>query len=346
MIEEVFISNSSNNLVFGDFSKFPLNKLDYPMAQVFSKRICQLKVNDVILSILYRDMDNFMATKQLLNIKNCLIYNNIEITEKSVINNYFLILRLLDQPNLIFDQKKDNFSLKTDNFYLDVVEEFHSIIRYSELLNTTDVIKNSIYGEVIYKDSREIDIKIKLEPCVNFYRSSYLQQCNKEEIKLPSFSDQNQILNCSYKKGNKTILSYNVHSLEKPFINLSKNKNMFKFYTADQVKFKTLRIRIPVQETTFAAQIESRNGVAELDTKNSYVEWKFNSYEFKEESILIIPSVLEKSTDKRSILIDFLIENRNETYAKIVESKAVHNKSAKIWVKYFTQAGRYEIRLN
>ena len=330
MIKDIFIINKYGKVLYGNKSKYPPLSLMYPIDEYQGNKLCQLKVNDCILAVLYQDIDNFMISKMLLNIKNVLQFNGLEISEKFILSNYFLFIKLLYFPNLILEPKFSKLNLKTDNFYIDVVEQYQTIIR------NNCIIKNSIYGEVIYKDNREIKIEAKLPIMVNILKSNHKITVDKDK------NDNN--IKIYYKNGNRTLLSYNINNINEPLIYFEKTNHVYKFKTQNWIKFKSIRIRIPVFKTTYNAQIDVKQGTAILNEKENYIEWKMTNIVLFEESIYISPQTLYNISDNRNIKIDFVIENYKNSLIKIYKSEVIFNQEARIWVKYFTQAAYYEIR--
>ncbi|ORD94478.1 hypothetical protein ECANGB1_683 [Enterospora canceri] len=328
MITEIFITSKGGQLLYGNVEKYSeMCEIDFNSMKT-PTRLSTLAVNDCIMYILYHSMDNFMASKALLNIKEHLKNSGLEISRNSLNENYFKFITELYHPSLIRDHKKTYIRIKTDNIYIDVVEQYQTVIKNNQ------VLKNSLFGEILYKDNREIKVEFTVPNHVDVVKTDHavqLLEANKHQL--------------YYKNGSRTLASYFINNVNEPLITLSKTNNLYKFTATKPVKFKTIRIRIPVPETAYDSKTEARNGEHRLNTETSYVEWRFTNYLFTEELIRVEPIVLEIARDTRSILIDFVIENYADASANITRSELVFNQEAKIWVKYFTQASHYEIRM-
>lgn len=300
------------------------------MTQLKGSKVAQLKVNDCILSILYADTNNFMASRTLLNIKKKLEAMGLEITKKSVINNYFIFLKELHSPNLVLDPIKKKINFRTDNIYMDVVEQYQTVLKNNK------VIMNKIFGEIQYRDDREIWADIRLPKDVE-----NIKTCHKTEKVI---GENGSGVKIYYKAGAKTLMSYAVDNSETPLIYMERVRDTYTFKAKEGIKFKTIKISIPVPKTTYEAQVTHKNGEHELDSKENYVIWKMVNTSLTEEGIAIQPLLLKEASDNRSVRIEFVIENYQHRICEVKKCEVVHSKDTAIWVKYFTQAQHYEIR--
>lgn len=288
-----------------------------------------------MISILYRNIDNFLASKYLLNIKNHLKSQGLQLTKESVENNYFLFLNALYYPNLITDKLNNKIKLKTDNIYIDVIEQCTTIIKNNK------IIKNDMYGEIIYKDDRQISMDVTLPGSIENIMSIH-------KIKLLDYKDftveNHKILQINYIKGKQTLLMYNRRNIEEQILFLERKDDFYTFTTKTDVIFKTIRIKIPVPNTSYNVKIKSKIGTAELNRKEMVVEWKATNISILDETIYVSPEMFERVEDLRPITVDFVIDNYKNSIARINRCEAIFNGDARIWVKYLTQAKIYEFR--
>lgn len=361
VVQDVFILSKNGEILFGNVEKFQkfvendqFNILEYPTTVIGTNILSQLKINDIILCLVHINVlnanDTFLMFKMLLNIKNHLQNKGLTLKRKFLLENYFLFLKELYNVNMIGVTNKESNKIKTDNIYMDVVEQYQTIIENGK------VLKNSVYGEVIYKDNREITAEIILKNNIDCMNTSHNLKTIHYDTKTDNEKSNNEKDNKDdlgrkhvqvyYKNGNKTLLTYNVNNISDPLITLTKNGDFYKFKCETGIKFKTVKISIPMPETTYDAKIECKNGELTYNRKENVVEWRNINFTFKEETLYISPVELKKTgnVQQNNIKIEFQIENYADTYVKVSRSEAIFNQNAKIWVKYYTQASHYEIR--
>lgn len=331
MIEQIFISDDSNKILYGNQKLLP-EILQYPLHIENDKRISQLKINDVILSILYCNYDNFTSAKILQDLKLFLESKILKIDSKTVKENYFLISELLNNINsILISQSFDKERILPDNnAYIDIVEKIHAVIE-----SDGNVIKNCLFGNVICSSGTITQLK------------TIITKSKKYEMIMSSkynFKDHlNRIeLEASKLNQDPVILSYSILNLNHPIISFKKNtKNCYTFICNPNIKFKNLLIKIPFCNSTYAAEIKSSAGTFHFDINSSLVVWEFKDFNFSSESIEIEPKFLTLDDFKFPIQIEFTISEYLESGICIESSNAGNTQ---FWAHCTTQSGHYEIR--
>lgn len=302
------------------------NHDSYPIIYLDSSRIAQLRVNDILLNILYQDMDNFQAAKSLLDIKNLIEEKIITLDSKSVQKHYFWLLEHLCLPNLDLKPEFQN-KQPTDNLYVDIVQNIHCMSQGETILI------NKIHGEAFldnsYSDSLNILIH-KKKPIV--VKSTHKIEENREEIKIRCENIETPNLFSFYQK-----------DLYLKYFKMKRNKNLITLESEYKGTFKYLEIIVPVGNLAYRAETQASGGKCEFDIKKSLIYWRFRDTVFKKETLKFNISALEMQENENPIIINFRIENADCCAFRL---ESVVNKSMpsqKIWVRNITQNGIYEL---
>lgn len=313
MIHDIFITTFNDKLLYGNNKTYPLNS-EYPLSIYENKKLHKLIVNDVILSILYSQIDNFSALKFLNDLKKFLESKNIEINENSIKNNYFEILSYLQNIAEIgiYSEKSSN----SEDVYIDIYYKIHTLLD-----NKNNSLQNYVYGDII---SNVKNFKMKAN-------SEY-------EIKIINESkNENEIVY------NDSIKFNNLHFERIMFI-MNKKDNTFIFESEYKGTIKNLEIKIPIGKTAYQAKIDKSNGKAVFDLENGIVKWTFSNYKFQKESITLNVKKYEQEEEFRSIMINFTIEDETDFGIKIQSCEMIDKSFKRFWVKNTVCSGHYEIR--
>lgn len=330
MIHDIFITDLSYKILYGNPRAFPVDidgkavaKLEenYPVQNLGDKKLSNLKVNDVILSVYYSNTDTFSISKFLLDLKNGLENKISALNTKSVKSNYFIILKYLSDTDLTSVVSPKNFPiLGTDNVYIDVIQKVHTLIG-------TDgrVIKNEVHGEIIHSDS---NFKMVVESEKGHFKGDFENIQGKIEI---STSTTNPI----------TFYQANFDCV---LFRMTRVGDIYTFESDWKGKFGSIEFIIPVGKSAYSAETKHNSGISEFDLKNGLVRWKFTNVIFAKEAIKILPRLLQPEKIQDSILINFNIEDIASKDVKIKSCHSFDNANKKYWVKYILQSGHYEIR--
>ncbi|KAI5171994.1 AP-1 complex subunit mu [Pancytospora epiphaga] len=332
MIREIFITDLTNKVLFGDLALYPSSP-SYPLHIMDNNRLCQLKINDVILSILYENMDSFTAAKYLYNLKAIIVELITEINEKNVCDYYFSLLELLhgcDVMRVNHHRISLNLNL-TDDTYIDVVESVHTVIT-----KNGTVLENTIYGSVLLSKKCEGTIKMTLDKGTKYKITA------KSNYKLKSELDKIELTGKNISSSD-ILLNYNVPVSKNVLISMKRLDNKYTFMCPEKLKFKFIRFMIPVSNTTFSVKTHTSSGYAKFDAEKNTVIWDFDDGEFFSEAISIERHALEETVDKKPIKICFTIQNWCESGLSV---KSCINEDCpldRFWITHTTQDGHYEI---
>lgn len=309
MIHDIFICNLECRLLYGDNRTF--QKPDnYPVIDLGDKRIHTLKVNDIILSILYSQIDNFAALQFLRDLKRFIEKRINEITEKTVEDNYFVLVNLLQNVSEI------GLALETENksedVYIDITYTINAL-----LSKKNEIIQNYIQGEM---------------------------KANIKGFKIHTSSDY--AISSSVGNGIVYIspVKFSNFNFQKLMFKLHKNENEYTFECGCKEVFKHLEICIPIGKTAFSTKITKTNGKAEFDIQAGVVRWTFHDFRFNKEIITIIPQKYEEEIEYRSIFINFCVDEISDINIKIESCEMLDKSQKRFWVKNQVKSGNYEIR--
>lgn len=332
MIQEIFITTPAKKILYGDITKYP-HAPQYPTHIMESARLSQLKINDVILSILYTNWDGFTAAKYLLDLRKHIEAKVLALNERNVVENYFVLVELLQGIGIIHKSKAITLPtlISPENVYIDVVENVHAIVA-----SDGSVIKNSLFGSVIVDKALETPIKMVVD---TGRRYAVMLKTGHEIVSV----DNNLTVSGICEQSEALFCMYHVSMVPTTMIKLERVDNRYTFHCGHSQKFKFLTFRIPLPRTTYATKLLYKKGAAEFNLSESYVEWKFNDTQFTEESISIEKSVLEETVDDRPVQIYFNIPGWAETGLRVISCTCPQKPTIKFWITHTTQDSCYEI---
>ena len=268
------IDDSTNTMVF-DSLKDTVYHDEYPIICLKSSRIAQLQVNDVILNILYRDLDSFQAAKFLLDIKKYIENRIITLDLKNIKRHYFLLLELLHSPAIDF---KSEFSekLPSENVFVDIVQNIHSQV------HGETVMINKLFGEVFldkgYAESLEFVIAKKNHLAI---KSTHKIEETGNEIKIKCNNIENSSLFSFYQK-----------NLDIQYFKMKRSRNLVTIESDYKGIFRHIEIIVPVGDLAFRAETQVSSGKCEFDIKKGIILWRFRDTVFKKETLKFTISAL------------------------------------------------------
>ncbi|KAI4291055.1 AP-1 complex subunit mu [Pancytospora philotis] len=332
MIHEVFITDACHKVLYGDIAKYPVQPV-YPLHTLVGQHLSQLRVNDVVLGVLHSGMDNFAAAKYLHDLRQHIERKILALNKKSVKENYFLLLELLQGGGAIHKPKEGPLLPipRPDSVYIDVVEVVHAIVD-----SEGRTLKNSIFGSVIM--DRTVDVTAEMA-LVNHRKRPLAIKTNH----ALSCTDDGAVVVGACREGPAPFLTYSLSNAGSALIRLKRANNMYTFTCDKKLKFKFLTFRVPVPTTAYATKLQYRSGMAEFNMEQSYVEWRFTDCEFTEESIVIERSVVEPTVDDRPVRVCFSIPEWTESGLRVKKCSPTEAATTKFWITYTTQDGCYEL---
>lgn len=333
MIHEVFIATPAHKVLYGNTTLYPESPA-YPVHAMADNTLSQLRVNDVVLGVLYRNLDDFTAAKYLLDLRRLLEDKILLLDQKTVFTKYFIILELLQGLDIIHSSRESlSLSLISgDNTYIDVVETVHAVV-----LGDGTAIKNSIYGNIILGKTYPDSLRMVVDKGRKYF------VCPKSNYEIANHLDKIEIQGRETDH-NTALLTYSVNNINNTLFRLDRVGNRYTFVCRSKLKLKFVKFVIPVPRTTFSADLRCTAGHAEFDMENSQVVWRLSEHVFSSESILVEKSVLEDFVDSRPVVVHFNIPEWTESGLKVEDCSCAEAPGTRFWVRYTTQDGCYEIR--
>lgn len=333
MIQEIFITDLACNVLYGNPRMFPSTMdarkaksgelgCSYPVESVGDRRLSRLKVNDVILSILYVDTDNFTASKFLVDLKNLIEGQISRIDCRSVKKNYFTLLELLQNAGMVFPSpiRSTADPSRRENVYIDVVENIHTVIG-----ENGEILKNCVHGEILSDGS---DFRLLLEKCDAEFKAFLEETRGGTEILCK----------------NDPQINFTVRSYAKVLFRMIRQGPIYTLESEFKGQFKYIEVAIPVGKSSYSAKIKQSTGSSDFDMKSGVVRWLVSHQSFTKETIKIHTMRLEEEIDTRSIMITFKIEDPEETSITIRGCRGTDGSGHRFWARYTIQSGHYEFR--
>ncbi|ELA41354.1 uncharacterized protein VICG_01595 [Vittaforma corneae ATCC 50505] len=368
MIEEIFISDFSNNLLFGHSHSFPFKSpapkqagtdsqaplLTYPVSVHSGHKYSHLRVNDTILTVRFTDLDNFAATKYLVDLKLYLENRISHVTAATVKNSYFVLLELLRTPEIVFRPAPngvagfnestlvDSSMFAASNVLVNMVQSIHSVRNMRD-----DVLHSRSYGEVFLDHVPVSSLKAVFQMPDNVqFKTPY----PFEQHKIHGSSD-NVVVISGKNVENRNILSFQVRNsalyfrLENGRSEHENGVRTYTFVSEYKGKFKFVEFRIPVGKRAYRAEAKASAGECNFDMKTGTVHWRLRDCLFGRESIRIAVCSLDEevaSGQKRSsISVDFRLEDAEDSPVRLVSCANIHRPSQKFWMRCTTQSQDY-----
>lgn len=345
MIESIFISDYSKRLLFGGhpilaelgYTKSielaienqkmgTCDNTSYPITYLKASRIAHLRVNDIILNIIYNGIDNFQAAKFLLDLKNHIENKIMRLNKKSIKKYYFIILELLQTSKIDFSAYTP-CSYVSDKILIDVVQNIHCIMAGER------AISNTSHGE-IFSDRLGFDsLVITLEKSEHVVvKSIHRVQTDGNKLKVSCENPENRNLVSFYQK-NASVLYFKMKRLDNLITIESEYKGIFKY----------IEFVIPVGIHTYKIMPQMSNGKCDFDIKTGILYWRFKDVAFHKETVKFNISTLEANENIIPITVNFRIEDSNACVLKLISTVNKSCPSQQFWMRSITQNGYYEL---
>lgn len=317
MIQEIFITDLARNVLYGDSRLLPSESSlrEYPIEYTGIRRLCKLKVNDVVLAVLYTETDNFTASRFLLDLKSLIEGRISRIDCRSVQKHYFVLLDLLQSSGLVFPV----YTACSVDACIDVVESVYTVIG-----DDGHVLKNSIHGHVLTDGT---DIVLLIGKCSAVFKS-FEQTFDGTEISCRS----------------DPCISFSVRDPPRVFFRMHRQEHIYTLESGFEGHFKYVVVAIPVGKSTYDASMHQSTGSSKLDMRDGVVVWRISRQSFARETIKIHAMGLEEEADTRPIMITFEIEDPLETSMRILGCRERSGRSRCFRARYTIRNGHYEIR--
>lgn len=353
MIECIFISDSSNRLLFGshpilsdlgfslsgeiwdedlvpiEIKKAQISSVKYPITYLKSSRIAHLKVNDVILNILYQGIDNFQAAKFLLDLRGHIEDKIINLTSKTVKRHYFLLLDMLQGTEIGYKAHPDSITIK-ESVFIDIVQNINCIT------SGDTTLVNSSQGEIFLDHTGIESLEVTLEKRdIVATKSTHKIQQEGNLIKIHCVNLENA-----------NLLSFYQKNIDMIYFKMKRTGNTVTVESEYKGVFKFIEIAIPVGMHTFKVDPNTSKGKCEFDIKSGILYWRFKESNFQKETVKFNISTLDEDVEERPVTVNFRIENSNNCALKLVNTINPSCPGQQFWVRNTTQSGYYELNSN
>lgn len=334
MIHEIFITDLSYKVLYGNprvfAQNFDVEKLGVfdeipPVLMCKDKKMSNMRINDVILFAYYCSIDAFTISKYLFDLKLGLESRISCLNAQSIKDNYFIILKHIHDYDLAIPNRLASSALPvniigTENVYIDVIQEIHTLIA-----SDGSIIKNDIHGKILHSDS---NFKMEVESSSCRFKNDHKKKDNLFEI----ICDK------------KDPIPYYCNSFNQAIFKMHKVGGVYTFESNFKEKFEFVEFIIPVGKNTYSVDAKSSTGNPEFDMKNGCVKWRFQNKHFTKETIKISKRSLEEEDVYDSIIVNFLAEPTTAHDMTVKKCNHLEKHDKKYWVKYILKSGYYEIR--
>ena len=299
---------------------------NYPITFLPSSRIAHLKVNDILINILYQGIDNFQAAKFLLDLKSYIEDKIITLNATSIQKHYFLLLELLQTPVINFKSNSIGEQNK-DTTYIDIVQNIHF------LSEGENVIVNKMHGEVFVDTNciGPLDIQIEKKRPMKA-KSVHMIEETESQLKIRCENIESQ-----------SLFSFYHRNLNVRYFKMVRSRDFVTLESEYKGLFKHIEIIVPVGILTYKVEMRASNGKCDFDIKKGLVYWRFRDCIFKKETIKFSISALEMQTNNLPVTINFRIEDSECCSFKLTNVINREYPTQQFWVRNTTQSGIYEL---
>ncbi|AFM97804.1 hypothetical protein EHEL_020480 [Encephalitozoon hellem ATCC 50504] len=336
MIEEIFIVGEGERVLYGDPSRY-VKGMKYPVDETRGTRMLQTAINDVKICVLYSLISDFSMMEYIGRLRRKLEAKLGRICEKSVLENYFTLLRIVNgqESVVVFDAKKRLIPpIVSSNMYLDVSEDMNVIVDGEDvILNRTDgrCYLNGVFGE---------ERRVKFDICgakssVITYKSAGEGSEGLEGIRV----------NVRVHRSKTEAVRYSCSNLERPFLMISKADGGYVLSCQSATKFDWLEVCFPIPKKASKVVRSHSSGKSVYDEKNDLLRWTFMKEVVRKEKISYRVEMFEDCSDLRPISISFCIKEWKDAKVKIERAECVGDPGVCFWIRYGVSSGRYEIRM-
>lgn len=335
MIEEIFVVDEKDRVLFGDPARYPRGA-EYPVHCAHGLEMVQIRMNDVRIGVLYGLLDRFSMLTYLNGLRRRLERRLGEISSRSVQDNYFLLFGLLNKREGAVTEKEEWGlipALGGNNAYVDVVEHVNAIVDGGKIVmnrRAGSCILNSELEEertvrIVAKNPTTVDrIEYKSDGAVS-------EELNGVDVRIKRRRARGELFQYWIEGGGE--LPVEVERTEKGYV-VSCRKEM---------RFEFLEIRLPVART--ASKVVRRHGAgrSEYDEKGNVLRWMFENETVRREAIECRVDVFSECEDLRSVEVRFCV--REGGMMEIVQAECVDSPGMDFWIRYRMCNGQYEIRM-
>ncbi|AFN82521.1 clathrin coat assembly protein [Encephalitozoon romaleae SJ-2008] len=336
MIEEIFIVGRGDRVLYGDPSRY-VKGMKYPVDEIEGTRMLQAAVNDVKIGVLYSLVSDFSILEYISRLKSKLEKRLGEVNEKNVLENYFLLLRVVNKQEsiVLFDMKKRLIPpIVSNNVYLDVCEDLNAIVDDGRVVvNRTDgrCYLNGVFGE-----ERTVRFDVcGVKPSAIAYKNSGQGSEGLEGVRVDA----------KVHRGKTEAVRYSCSDSERLLIMICKADGGYVLNCQSPTKFDWLEICFPIPKMASKVVKSHSLGKSVYDEENDLLRWTFKKEVVKRARISYRVEMFEGCSDLRPIIINFCIKEWKNPKVRIERAECIGNPCVCFWIRYSMASGRYEIRM-
>lgn len=354
MIEEIFITYN-DKVILGDIDAYPKNP-EYPTHVLDNNQLTQFKVNDVVLSALYTDLDVFFVLDYLEKLKGEIENDVSKLNYKNVQEYYFSILEIIHRYQVVIIPKERTNSfiyIQSNDIYVDVIETYNVVInsgvppKVDDILDDNDeialpslrdnsILRNEVVGFCFVKpsfiDSKTVKLIISKSNLNYVSKYKVMEKFNKIEVEMDVTNQ------------NLEVFKYATKSKNNPPVKLTKEGGGFKLTTEDLL-FDFLEIQIPVPEQIKRLNIKNSKGRISHDENKSVVKWAFKNEKVGNSFISFEMETFNKQKYSNEVTVSFSVSKTDKSHLKIEKAVCLGHPGVNVWIKYDLCTGTYKIRV-
>lgn len=335
MIEEIFIVGDGDRVLYGDPGKY-WKGARYPLDEAGGARLVQMAVNDVRIGVLYSLASDISMLGYIQRLKTKLERKLGEISEKSVLENYFVLFGMVNKQEsvVLLDGKKSLIpSLVNSNVYLDVVE--HSDVVADGERIVVNRTRGSCYLSGMLGEERVVRFGVRKPKSTRvMYKSDSQVSEGLEEIRVET----------SIGSLRAEALRYWVEGGDDPLVMVCKANGGYVLSCRQPTRFEHLEVCFPIPRMASKVVKNHRAGKSVYDEKDNLLRWTFSNEVVRRERIDYRVEMFEECSDSRPICISFRIKEWVDPKVRIERAECVGHPGVCFWIRHSIESGRYEIR--
>lgn len=336
MIEEIFVVDNYDKVLYGDPLRFPLHAA-YPVHEIDGLQLMQMRVNDVRIAVLYSFTDSFSLLNYMKRLKSRLERRLGSVNARSILDNYFLLFELLNKKEgVVFEKREKNLipSISSNNAYLDVVECSNVVMEGGKIIvNRTT---GNCYLDTSFADNRALKLIVKgPSTCSKIvYKSNGIisEKLNGMEVKVRSGNVR------------AAAFGYWIQDGVEPLVEVKRVEGGYMAICAKHVVFEYLEICFPVPPMASKVVRSHASGEGIYDEKENVFRWIFRNMVLRREVIDYRVELFERCEDLRPITVKFHVKEASRAGVRIERAECVGDSETHFWIRYNVCNGRYEIR--
>jgi len=336
MIEEIFIVRHDERVLYGDASKY-FGSIQDVISESEGARITRVRMNDVVVGVLYRSMSDISALKYVEWLRKRLERSIGMVCEKNVLGNYFMLFRIISKHERELDDGGERHffaGMNNNNVYLDVVERHSAIVDEGRIV--VNRAEGSVYLKTVFSDERMIKVAIgKLNVGTIAYKSDEVVHDEVGAVKIEIKSDGME----------SEVFRYYAARSKRLLVVVYGDEGGYVVECSEPTKFDELVIFFPVPREALKVVHRHKAGSSVYDESSNVVRWDLSGVVVASERMEYCVERFDAGEDMRPILVHFMAKNWNDCMVRIESAECIGH-SMNFWTRYAVVSGKYEMRVN